>query len=69
MAAIIGEDRPKVAELCTEFGIEAANFNAPGQIIVSGEKGRVGSGGCGRPRIGDQEGDAALTSPGPTTPG
>ena len=41
MAAIIGEDRPKVAELCAEFGIEAANFNAPGQIIVSGEKGRV----------------------------
>ena len=41
MAAIIGEDRPKVAELCTEFGIEAANFNAPGQIIVSGEKERV----------------------------
>lgn len=41
MAAIIGEDRPKVAELCAEFGIEAANFNAPGQIIVSGEKDRV----------------------------
>ncbi|WP_438482946.1 ACP S-malonyltransferase [Oleiharenicola lentus] len=38
MAAIIGEDRPKVYELCKEFGIEAANFNAPGQIIVSGEK-------------------------------
>lgn len=41
MAAIIGEDRPKVAALCAEFGIEAANFNAPGQIIVSGEKARV----------------------------
>jgi [acyl-carrier-protein] S-malonyltransferase len=41
MAAIIGEDRPKVEELCREFGLEAANFNAPGQIIVSGEKGRV----------------------------
>jgi [acyl-carrier-protein] S-malonyltransferase len=41
MAAIIGEERPKVAELCAEFGIEAANFNAPGQIIVSGEKDRV----------------------------
>lgn len=41
MAAIIGEDRAKVQELCAEFGIEAANFNAPGQIIVSGEKARV----------------------------
>lgn len=41
MAAIIGEERAKVYELCQEFGIEAANFNAPGQIIVSGEKSRV----------------------------
>lgn len=41
MAAIIGEDRPKVEQLCAEFGIQAANFNAPGQIIVSGEKARV----------------------------
>ena len=41
MAAVIGEERAKVAELCTEFGLEAANFNAPGQIIVSGEKAQV----------------------------
>jgi [acyl-carrier-protein] S-malonyltransferase len=41
MAAIIGEDRAKVYELCREFDIEAANFNAPGQIIVSGEKAKV----------------------------
>ncbi len=41
MAAIIGEERARVAELCAEFGIEAANFNAPGQIIVSGEKPKV----------------------------
>lgn len=41
MAAIIGEERARVAELCQEFGIEAANFNAPGQIIVSGDKVRV----------------------------
>lgn len=41
MAAIIGEERAKVQELCAEFGIEAANFNAPGQIIVSGEKTKV----------------------------
>ncbi len=41
MAAIIGEDRTKVAELCREFDIETANFNAPGQIVVSGEKSKV----------------------------
>jgi [acyl-carrier-protein] S-malonyltransferase len=41
MAAVIGEERAKVAALCEEFGIEAANFNAPGQIIISGEKGKV----------------------------
>ncbi len=41
MAAIIGEERAKVQELCAEFDLEAANFNAPGQIIISGEKIRV----------------------------
>ncbi len=41
MAAIIGEERAKVYELCREFDIEAANFNAPGQIIVSGEKSKI----------------------------
>jgi [acyl-carrier-protein] S-malonyltransferase len=41
MAAVIGEERPKVQELCREFDIEAANFNAPGQIIVSGEKTKI----------------------------
>jgi len=41
MAAVIGEERARVQELCREFDIEAANFNAPGQIIVSGEKTRV----------------------------
>jgi [acyl-carrier-protein] S-malonyltransferase len=41
MAAIIGEERPKVSELCKEFDVEAANFNAPGQIIVSGEKAKI----------------------------
>jgi [acyl-carrier-protein] S-malonyltransferase len=43
MAAIIGEERAKVQELCRDFDIEAANLNAPGQIIVSGEKAKVGA--------------------------
>lgn len=41
MAAIVGEERAKVAELCRDFDVEAANFNAPGQIIISGEKTRI----------------------------
>jgi len=41
MAAIVGQERAEVAELCKEFDIEAANFNAPGQIIISGEKAKV----------------------------
>jgi len=41
MAAIVGQTREEVADLCREFDIEAANFNAPGQIIVSGEKARI----------------------------
>src|SRR5450432_2051926 len=41
MAAVIGEERSKIYELCREFDIEAANYNAPGQIIVSGEKLKV----------------------------
>jgi len=41
MAAVIGEAPAPVEALCAEFGIEAANFNAPGQIIISGEAARV----------------------------
>ncbi len=41
MAAVIGEERGRVVELCREFDVEAANFNAPGQIIISGEKNRI----------------------------
>ena len=41
MAAIIGEERTKVHELCREFDVETANFNAPGQIVISGEKSKV----------------------------
>jgi [acyl-carrier-protein] S-malonyltransferase len=43
MAAIIGESKAAVEGLCRDFDIEAANFNAPGQIIVSGEKAKVGA--------------------------
>jgi [acyl-carrier-protein] S-malonyltransferase len=41
MASIIGEERGKVDELCREFGVEMANINCPGQIVISGEKTRI----------------------------
>lgn len=41
MAAIVGQERSEIAQLCQEFDVEAANFNAPGQIIISGEKAKV----------------------------
>jgi [acyl-carrier-protein] S-malonyltransferase len=41
MAAILGEERATIYDLCAAFDIEAANFNAPGQIIVSGEKAKI----------------------------
>jgi len=41
MAAILGEERATIYDLCASFDIEAANFNAPGQIIVSGDKAKV----------------------------
>ena len=43
MASVIGEEPAKVAELCKEFDIEMANLNCPGQIVVSGEKAKVGA--------------------------
>ncbi len=43
MASIIGEEPEKVAELCRDFDIEMANLNCPGQIVVSGDKAKVGA--------------------------
>jgi len=41
MAAVMGEERATVEALCREFDVDAANFNAPGQIIISGEKSKI----------------------------
>jgi [acyl-carrier-protein] S-malonyltransferase len=41
MAAVIGQSREAIAALCGEFDVEAANFNAPGQVIISGEREKV----------------------------
>ena len=36
MAAIIGLPEKEVREICAETGIELANLNCPGQIVISG---------------------------------
>lgn len=36
MAAIIGLDEAKTREACVEAGVELANLNCPGQIVISG---------------------------------
>lgn len=45
MVAILGLDRQEVAEACREAGDEAevapANFNAPGQVVISGRMGAL----------------------------
>src|SRR6266566_2632812 len=37
MTAIIGLDDAQAQEVCAEAGVELANLNCPGQIVISGE--------------------------------
>jgi [acyl-carrier-protein] S-malonyltransferase len=37
MAAIIGLDESPTREVCAEAGVELANLNCPGQLVISGE--------------------------------
>ncbi len=37
MAAIIGLEEAPTREICAEAGVELANLNCPGQIVISGE--------------------------------
>ena len=37
MTAIIGLDEALAREICAEAGVELANLNCPGQIVISGE--------------------------------
>lgn len=42
MAAILGLDDARLLEICKEAGaVQVANFNAPGQIVLSGERGAL----------------------------
>jgi [acyl-carrier-protein] S-malonyltransferase len=38
MVAILGLDKTKVESICNESGASTANFNSPGQTVISGEK-------------------------------
>jgi [acyl-carrier-protein] S-malonyltransferase len=37
MAAVIGLDEAATREVCAEAGVELANLNCPGQLVISGE--------------------------------
>ena len=41
MAAIIGLDEGPTREVCTEAGVELANLNCPGQLVISGEADKI----------------------------
>ncbi len=41
MAAIIGLDETVTREVCDQAGVVLANLNCPGQLVISGEAGKV----------------------------
>lgn len=41
MAAIIGLDEATTREVCREAGVELANLNCPGQLVISGESWKI----------------------------
>jgi len=41
MAAVIGFDKLKLVDICTAVGAQVANFNAPDQIVITGEAEKV----------------------------
>jgi [acyl-carrier-protein] S-malonyltransferase len=41
MAAIIGLDEAPTAEVCRESGVELANLNCPGQLVISGAADKI----------------------------
>ena len=41
MAAIIGLDETPTREVCAEAGVVLANLNCPGQLVISGEAGKI----------------------------
>lgn len=41
MASIINMDDAALAEVCRDADVEIANINCPGQIVISGDKGKI----------------------------
>jgi [acyl-carrier-protein] S-malonyltransferase len=41
MAAVIGLDENETRGVCVDAGVELANLNCPGQIVISGETGKL----------------------------
>lgn len=41
MAAVLGLDEKLTAEVCAATGVEMANLNCPGQIVISGEADKI----------------------------
>ncbi len=41
MAAVIGLDEEPTRAVCAEAGVELANINCPGQLVISGESERI----------------------------
>jgi [acyl-carrier-protein] S-malonyltransferase len=41
MAAVLGLDLEKTRAVCAETGVEVANLNCPGQIVISGETEKI----------------------------
>jgi len=41
MAAMIGGEESVVRHLAADFGVDVANFNSPGQIVLSGEEAKI----------------------------
>lgn len=41
MASVLGGDPAVIADVCKKTDIDVANYNCPGQIVISGEKSKV----------------------------
>ena len=41
MAAVIGLEEKETREVCAEAGVELANLNCPGQLVISGEAEKI----------------------------